>query len=89
MRLNDQQKHNVQKLNEKKLVAQQNGTYKMELSKSKTMVLKIFHGNMYVHLWDNKNKKNVTLNMDELYKLMSNKVHLEETMNLMWADAIK
>ena len=27
--------------------------------------------------------------MDELYNLMSNKVHLEETMNLMWAEAIK
>ena len=27
--------------------------------------------------------------MDELYNLMSNKVHLEETVNLMWAEAIK
>ena len=44
---------------------------------------------MYAHLWDNKNKKNVTLNMDELYNLMSNKVHLVETMNWMWAEAIK
>ena len=84
MQQSDQQKHNVQKPNEKKLVAQQNGTCKLELSKSKTMMLNIFHGNMYAHLWDNKNKKNVTLNMDELYNLMSNKVQLEDTMNLMW-----
>ena len=41
VKLNDQQRHNVRKPNEKKLVAQQNGTYNMELSKSKTMVLNI------------------------------------------------
>ena len=52
----DHQKHDVQKPNEKKLVVQQNGAYKMELSKSKTIVLNMFHGNMYAHVWDNKNK---------------------------------
>ena len=52
----DHQKHDVQKPNEKKLVVQQNEAYKMELSESKTIVLNMFHENMYAHVWDNKSK---------------------------------
>ena len=68
-----------------KFVKQQNGGYRMELSKFKTIVLSMFNGNMYMHVWDNKNKKNVSLNMDELYQL-SNKKTIEDTMDTMWAD---
>ena len=47
---------------------QDNRCYKMELSKTKSVVLGVFQGNMYLHIWD----------MQELYHLMVNKEYLEE-----------
>ena len=38
----------------------------LTLSKNKNMVLRLFKGNVYAHFWDNRNKKHVSLNCNEL-----------------------
>ena len=51
---------------------QKNGTYALDLSGDKKMVLSLFKGNVYCHIWNNKNKKHVSLNRDELMCMVSN-----------------
>ena len=80
---------NESKLIQGRFSTQDNGCYKMELSKTKSVVLDIFQGNMHLHIWDAKKKKNVSLNMQELYHLMVNKEHLEETMDSKWHQLIQ
>ena len=62
---------------EKKFVMQKNGNYSLTLSKYKNIVLSVFKGNVYSHFWDNKNKKHVSLNCDELACILLNKTATE------------
>ena len=58
-------------------VIQKNGTYALDLSADKKMVLSLFKGNVYCHIWNNKNKKHVSLNSDELMYILSNEADIE------------
>ena len=49
-----------------------NGTYALVLSRDKNMVLSLFKRNVYCHIWDNKNKKHVSLDHCELMCVLSN-----------------
>ena len=51
---------------QKQFVLQKNGNYTLALSNYKNMVLSVFKGNVYCHIWDNRNKNHVSLNLDEL-----------------------
>ena len=56
-------------------VLQKNGNCRLTLSNDKNMVLSVFKENVYCHIWDNKNKRHVSLNLDELaYILKNNRV---------------
>ena len=44
------------------------------------MVLSVFRSNVYSHIWDNKNKKHVLLNVDELAHMLKNKTVLQDIM---------
>ena len=59
---------------------QKNGNYTLTLSNHKNMVLSFFKGNVYSHIWDNKNKKHVSLNLDELAYVLKNKMVLQDIM---------
>ena len=50
----------------------------MTLSKNKNMVLGLFKGNVYAHFWDNRNKKHVSLNYNELTCLLTNRAAIGE-----------
>ena len=58
-------------------VMQKNGAYVLDLSGDKNMVWSLFMGNVYCHIWNNKNKKHVSLNHYELMCVLSNKVAIE------------
>ena len=68
-------------------VVQKNGGYALDLSGDKKMVLSLFKGNVYCHLWDNKNKKHVSLNSDELMCVLSNEADIEHITELLTSGA--
>ena len=68
---------------EKQFVSQKNGGYALTLSKNKNMVLRLFKGNVYAHFWDNRNKKHVSLNCDELSCLLTNRTAIGEITELL------
>ena len=68
---------------ERQFVLQKNGGYASTLLKNKNMVLGLFKGNVYAHLWDNGNKKHVSLNCDELACLLTNRVAIGEIIELL------
>ena len=68
---------------EKQFVLQKNGGYALTLSKNKNMVLRLFKGNVYAHFWDNRNKKQVSLNCDELSCLLTNRTAIGEITELL------
>ena len=51
---------------QKEFVLQKNGNYELALSNDKKMVLSVFRSNVYCHIWNNRNKNCVSLNLDEL-----------------------
>ena len=62
---------NVKKKSYFPFVVQKTGTYALVLSEDKKMVLSLFKGKVYCHIWDNKNKKHVSLNSDEVMCVLS------------------
>ena len=68
-------------------VVQKNGTYALDLSGDKKMVLSVFKGNVYCHIWNNKNKKHVSLNSNELMYMLSNEADIEHITELLSEDA--
>ena len=68
---------------EKQFVLQKNGGYALTLSKNKNMILGLFKGNVYGHFWDNRNKKHVSLNCDELSCLLTNRTAIGEITELL------
>ena len=68
---------------EKQFVLQKNGGYALTLSKNKNMVLGLFKGNVHAHFWDNRNKKHVSLNCDELTCLLTNRAAIGEITELL------
>ena len=68
---------------EKQFVLQKNGGYALTLSKNKNMVLGLFKGNMYAHFWDNRNKKHVSLNCNELTCFLTNRAAIGEITELL------
>ena len=67
---------------EKQFVLQKNGGYTLNLSKNKNMVLRFFKGNVYTHFWDNRNKKYMSLNCDELTCFLANRAAIGEITEL-------
>ena len=55
---------------------QKNGNYALDLSEEKNIVLSLFKGNVCYHIWNNKNKKHVSLNSDELMYMLSNEADI-------------
>ena len=68
---------------EKQFALQKNGGYALTLSKNKNMILGLFKGNVYAHFWDNRNKKHVSLNCDELSCLLTNRTAIGEIKELL------
>ena len=68
-------------------VVQKNGTYALDLSGDKKMVLSVFKENVYCHIWNNKNKKHVSLNSNELMYMLSNEADIEHITELLSEDA--
>ena len=68
---------------EKQFVLQKNGGYALTLLKNKNMVLGLFKGNVYAHFWDNRNKKHMSLNCDELTCLLTNRTAIGEITELL------
>ena len=68
---------------EKQFVLQKNGGYALTLLKNKNMVLGLFKGNVYAHFWDNRNKKHMSLNCDELSCLVTNRTAIAEITELL------
>ena len=68
---------------EKQFVLQKNGGYALTLLKNKNMVLGLFKGNVYAHFWDNRNKKHMSLNCDELSCLLTNRTAIGEITELL------
>ena len=66
---------------------QKNGTYALDLSADKKMVLSLFKGNVYCHIWNNKSTKHVSLNSDELMYVLSNEADIEHITELSSEDA--
>ena len=54
------------------LNSQAYGNYTLTLSNDKNMVLSVFKENVYCHIWDNRNKRHVSLNIDELAGMLKN-----------------
>ena len=67
----------------KQFVLQKNGGYALTLSKNKNMVLRLFKENVCAHFWDNRNKKHVSLNWDELTCLLANRAAIGEITELL------
>ena len=67
-------------------VLQKNGGYALDLSGDKKMVLSLFKGNVYCHIWNNKNKKHVSLNSDELMYVLSNEADIKHITELLTSD---
>ena len=65
---------------------QKDGVYELNLSEDKNMVLSLFKGNIYCHIWNNKNKKHVSLHCDELMCVLSNKKDIEHITELLSQD---
>ena len=63
---------------QKQFVLQKNGNYTLALSNYKNMVLSVFKGNVYCHIWDNRNKNHVLLNLDELAYMLKNKTVVQD-----------
>ena len=53
------------------------------LQKNTNIVLGLFKGNVYAHFWDNRNKKHVSLNCDELACLLTNRAAIGEITELL------
>ena len=68
---------------EKQFVLQKNGGYALTLSKNKNMVLRLFKGNVYAHVWDNRNKKHMSLNCNEITCLLANRAAIGEITKLL------
>ena len=68
---------------EKQFVLQKNCGYALTLSKNKNMVLRLFKGNVYAHFWDNRKKKHVSLNCNELTCLLANTAAIGEITELL------
>ena len=47
------------------------------------MVLGLFKGNVYAHFWDNRNKKHMSLNWDELTCSLANRAAVGEITELL------
>ena len=47
------------------------------------MALGLFKENVYAHFWDNRNKKHVFLNCDELTCLLANRTAIDEITELL------
>ena len=62
---------------------QENGTYALDLSGDKKMVLSMFKGNVYCHIWSNRNKKHVSLNSNELMYVLSNEEDIHYMIELL------
>ena len=62
----------------KQFVLQKNGNYTLALSNFKNMVLSVFKGNVYSHIWNNRNKNHVSLNLDELAYVLKNKTVVQD-----------
>ena len=60
--------------------------FSLDLSGDKKMVLSLFKGNVYCHIWNNKNKKHVSLNSDELICVLSNEADIEHITELLSKD---
>ena len=67
---------------EKQFVLQKNGGYALTILKNKNMVLGLFKTNVYAHFWDNRNKKHMSLNWDELTCLLANRAAIGEITEL-------
>ena len=80
---NHQQVCTTEEDEEKQLVLQKNGGYTLTLLKNKNMVLRLFKGNGYAHFWDNRNKKHMSLNWDELTCLLTNRAAIGEITELL------
>ena len=65
---------------------QKNGTYALSPSNDKNMVLSLFNGNVYCHIWNNKNQKHVSLNSDELMYILSNEEDIHYMIELLSKD---
>ena len=63
---------------QKQFVLQKNGNYTLAFSNYKNMVLNVFKGNVYCHIWDNRNKNHVSLNLDELAYMLKNKTVVQD-----------
>ena len=61
---------NVEKKSYFPFVVQKTGTYALVLSEDKKMVLSLFKGKVYCHIWDNKNKKYISLNSDKVMHVL-------------------
>ena len=72
-------------MHEKYPVLQKNGNYELALSNDKKMVLSVFRGNIYSHIWDNKNKNHVSLNLDELAYILKNKTVVQNIIDQLLA----
>ena len=59
---------------------QKNVNYELALSNDKKMVLRVFKWNVYCHIWNNRNKNHVFLNLDELAYMLKNKMVLQDIM---------
>ena len=66
---------------QKQFVLQKNGNYTLALSNYKNMVLSVFKGNGYCHIWDNRNKNHVSLNLDELAYMLKYKTVVQGIMD--------
>ena len=73
----------TEKDEEKQFVLQKNGGYALTLLKNKNMVLRLFKENVYAHFWDNRNKKHVSLNCEELTCLLENRAAIGEITELL------
>ena len=70
----------------KQFVLQKNGGYALILLKNKNMVLRLFKRNVHAHFWDNRNKKHMSLNCDELACLLTNRAAIGEITELLMED---
>ena len=66
---------------EKEFELQKNGGYALTLSKNNNMVLGLYKGNVYVHFWDNRNKKHVSQTGMNLLVCWQTGLQLEKLQN--------
>ena len=68
-------------------VVQKSEGYALDHSGDKKMVLSLFKGNVYCHIWNNKNKKHVSLNSDELMYVLSNEADIKHITEILTSGA--